>query len=229
VIYDFRNRFATHQPVLWTIANESTGPIAEFGCGHGSTPLLHGIAEARGVSLLTLDGSREWLDRFRPRFESPQHEFRVVDDWDAELGDPRWDEQRYLVFVDQGPFEARAATVARVRHSADYVVLHDSDYFPEHGLFGRAVRPLLGAHDRGERNYDDVFSSWREFFPPEPWPYSPTGPPTLLGSNRCDVARFEIDYDDFLPRWWKLGRTVRGLMPRRVRMELANRAGWGRS
>jgi len=229
VIYDFRNRFATHQPVLWTVASAATGPIAEFGCGNGSTPLLHGIAERLGVPLLTLDDNRDWLERFRPQFENPSHEFTIVQDWEAELARPRWDERRYLVFVDQSSFEMRARTVDRFRRSADYVIVHDSDYFPEHGLFGRSIRPLLGPHDRGERNYDEAFSSWREFFPPEPWPFRPTGPPTLLGSNQHNVARFDIDYDDFLPSWWKLGRNVRRLMPRRVRMELANRVGWGRS
>jgi hypothetical protein len=119
--------------------------------------------------------------------------------------------------------------VERVWLTADYVIVHDCDYFPEHGLFGSVVRPLLGPHDRGERNYDQVFSSWREFFPPEPWPFRQTGPPTLLGSNLHEVDRFDIVYDDFLPLWWKLGRNGRRLLPRRMRMGLANRVGWGRS
>ena len=40
MIYNFRKRVATHQPVLWAFAYAASGPIAEFGCGYGSTPFL---------------------------------------------------------------------------------------------------------------------------------------------------------------------------------------------
>lgn len=229
MLYDFKNRMATHQPVLWTVAHAARGPIAEFGCGYGSTPLLHELSDRLGVRLLTLDSNADWLDRFRPQFESPQHEFRLVSDWSEELARPEWGDGWAIVFVDQAPFEARALTVERVRLSADYVVVHDDDYFPEHGLFGRMIKPLLGPEDRGERDFDDVFSSWREFFPPEPWPFRRTGPPTLLGSNRNDVTAIDVDYERHLPRWWKLLRHTRRLVPQRLRMRVANLAGWARS
>ena len=227
--YDFRNRMATHQPVLWAAAIAAEGAILEFGCGYGSTPLLHGLAEDLGVRLVTLDSDEEWLRRFRSRLESPFHEFRLVQDWASELDKPDWDRDWGLVFVDQSPFEARALTVDRFRDRADYVVVHDSDYFPEHGLFGTALRPLRGPHDLGARDFGDVFSSWREFFPPEPWPFAPTGPPTLLASNRRDVSLVDIDYERHLPLWWRLGRHGRKLVPQTVRMRIANLIGWGRS
>jgi hypothetical protein len=229
VIYDFKNRMATHQPVLWAVARAARGPIAEFGCGNGSTPLLHELTAELGVKLVTLDNNAEWLERFRPSMESPWHEFRLVDDWAVELSRSEWDDGWALVFVDQDPFEARALTVERLRRSADYIVVHDDDYFAEHGLFGVAVRPLLGPHDPGERDFGGAFSSWREFFPPEPWPFRPTGPPTLLGSNLHDVSAIEVDYDRHLPLWWKLGRHARRLLPQTLRMRLANLAGWARS
>ena len=229
MIYDFKNRMATHQPVLWAVARAARGPIAEFGCGNGSTPLLHGLAVELGVKLVTLDNNPEWLERFRPALESPRHEFRLVDDWAVELSRSEWDDGWALVFIDQDPFEARVLTVERFRRTAEYIVVHDDDYFAEHGLFGVAVRPLLGPHDRGERDFGETFSSWREFFPPEPWPFRPTGPPTLLGSNRHDVSEIEVDYERHLPLWWKLGRHVRRLLPQMLRMRLANLAGWARS
>jgi hypothetical protein len=229
MIYDFRNRMATHQPVLWAVAHAANGPIAEFGCGNGSTPFLHEIAGKLGVRLVTLDNNAHWLNRYAPSLESPIHEFRLVDDWAVELARPDWDERWALVFVDQDPFEARALTVERLRDSADYVVVHDDDYFAEHGLFGVAIRPLLGPKDPGERDFGDTFASWREFFPPEPWPFRPTGPPTLLGSNRHDVTSIVIDYERHLPLWWKLGRHARGLIPQSLRMRLANFVGWARS
>src|SRR5712692_2833181 len=100
VIYDFKNRMATHQPVLWAVANVVQGPIAEFGCGNGSTPLLHEIARRRGLRLVTLDNNPEWLERFRSRMQSALHEFRLVEDWSTELARPEWDSGWQLVFID---------------------------------------------------------------------------------------------------------------------------------
>jgi hypothetical protein len=202
--------YRTHQPVLFELANRCTGPIVEFGCGEGSTELLHGVSERRGIPLLTLETDAEWMDRYAPDYESTLHRFELVTDWEEALEAPRWDEQRWgLAFVDQAPWEARAATVRRVRLTTEYVVVHDCDYLPEAGLMGTMIRPLNGPSDRGERHYDDVFSSWKEFFPVEPWPLSTTGPPTLVGSNVHDVSTIDFSYEDYQPsrarRWVHTG------------------------
>lgn len=59
-LYPDNNRFflddwSTHQPVLYAIAMSTTGPIIEFGCGNGSTDLLHEICEKEGRTLITLE------------------------------------------------------------------------------------------------------------------------------------------------------------------------------
>jgi hypothetical protein len=212
-VYDWRNDYATHQPVLYAAALATSGPIAEFGCGHGSTVLLHELAADHGRPLVTLESDPSWLDRFRQRLESPTHEFRLVDDWDAELARSEWDDGWSLVFVDQQPWEARAATVRRVAETAELVVLHDADYVARAGLVGTELEPLAGPRRRGRRDYGDVFASWREFFPPEPWPYARTGPPTLLGSNVRDVHELDVDYRRHVPRSWHVLRHVRRAAP----------------
>jgi hypothetical protein len=214
--------------VLVAAVRASEGPIAEFGCGHGSTPLLHRLAVEQQRRLVTLDSNEGWARRFRERMESQTHEFRLVRDWDVELDRPEWSEQRWgVIFVDQNPFEARAETVRRLRDRADYLVVHDCDYFPRRGLFGREIAPLNGPDDRGMRDYGDTFTSWREIFPPEPWPFKPTGPPTLLGSNTHDVSTLPVRYG--LPLWWRLGRHARSVVPQPVRMRVANLIDWGTS
>ena len=75
-------------------------------------------------------------------------------------------------------------------------MLHDCDYFPANHVFGTVIRPLTGTRDRGERKYDDVFKYYKEFFPLEPWPYAPTGPPTLLASD-AEPCDWEIDYSKY--------------------------------
>jgi hypothetical protein len=154
------------------------------------------------LPLITLETDAAWLSRYAPRLESPLHQFRLVSSWDDELASSEWDGfQCGLVFVDQAPWEARVTTIERFRLTAEYVILHDSSYFPEHGLIGRSLRPVLGPGDIGERTYDDVFTSYKEFFPPEPWPLPSTGPPTLLGSNSrsCDI---DVDLAAFAPPRW---------------------------
>ncbi len=194
----WNNAFATHQPVLYEIAQRCNRPIVEFGCGEGSTRMLHAICRRRGTNLLTLDSDRDWLARYSATLSSSGHEFRVVESWDREL-DAIERQQWGLVFVDQGSWEARAQTVRRLADKADYVIVHDCDALADLELLGSKVRPILGPHDVGERDYGDVFRYWREFFPDAPWPYPVTGPPTLLGSNKHDVTGIAVDFSDHVP------------------------------
>ena len=191
------NQFATHQPVLCTAIQLSQGPVAEFGCGYGSTPLLHAFCAARGRSVVTFESNMEWLEKIRPPYESDFHWFIPVTDWQTILQNPVVRNTAWgLIFVDQAPFEARLWTIKALRELPAYFVVHDCDYFPEHRLFGTAHRKLAGPDDLGLRTYEDVFTSSREYFPLHPWPYAPTGPPTLLGSNHFD-CNIEIDFERF--------------------------------
>jgi SAM-dependent methyltransferase len=221
--YDFRNDLFTHQPVLFAVAERCTGPIAECGCGFGSTLFLHEIAERRGVKVVSLDSDPNWFARFN-HLASPNHEFRYVESWTREMQRPEWDRHWGLVLVDQTDWGDRVLTVERVRSSADYVILHDSSASPAHGL-GQTIRPVNGPRDLGKRDYQDAFSSWREFFPPDPWP-NVDGPPTLLASNRFDVNAVEVNYLKHTPYWWRVGRHLRRVVPQPVRMRIANRIGW---
>ncbi|MBI9087014.1 MAG: hypothetical protein JEZ11_25695 [Desulfobacterales bacterium] len=187
------NNFATHQPVLYSAVQRSKGPVAEFGCGYGSTPLLHKFCAEQGRPVVTFESNAEWIDKIRAEFASDTHWFIEVEDWETIVRHPIVQQTDWgLLFVDQAPFEARLWTVKALGDLPAYFVIHDCDYFPEHGLFGTAHRKLAGPHDTGIRTYDDVFSSYKEFFPLPPWPYAPTGPPTLLASNHFDC---DIDID----------------------------------
>ena len=189
----------THQPVLYEALLRTSGLALEFGCGHNSTELMHRVCEKQNRHLISFEDSKEWLDKFR-HLVTPWHEFVFVKDWSkllVEVGRKAW---MYcgLAFVDQtgAPFEARAHTVQLLKNTAKYIVLHDCDYFPEHGFFGESFAKLNGPQDRGRRTYDDVFRFWNEFFPEEPWLFPRTGPPTLLGSN-FELCDWEIDFSRY--------------------------------
>jgi hypothetical protein len=190
------DQYATHQPVLYTALRHTGGPVIEFGCGQGSTPLLHRYCEARKRELITLDTDAGYLDMFTD-YASRWHTLRLVRDWNTVLSDDRIVGRRWAVaFVDQSPWEARHLTIRAIRYTARFIVLHDCDYFPEHSLFGVSFAPLNGTDNRGERDYGDVFKWWREYFPPDPWPYPKTGPPTLLGSN-FEACDWDVDFGQY--------------------------------
>ncbi|CAN5216969.1 hypothetical protein BH20ACT16_BH20ACT16_03250 [soil metagenome] len=194
----WNNPYATHQPVSYAVAQRCNGPVVEFGCGEGSTRLLHSVCAERGVKLLTLDSDAEWLGRYSRALAGEQHEFRIVESWSDELAEIERHEWG-LVFIDQGSWEARAETARRLAGKAEYLIVHDHDALSDLGLLGSKIRPIAGPHDLGSRDFGDIFSSWREFFPNAPWPYPPTGPPTLLASNRHDVTDISVNFSEHVP------------------------------
>lgn len=190
--------FSTHQPVLYEALLRTKGAIVEFGCGEGSTRMLHELCEQQGRHLFTLDNDWKWLGNYK-KYETARHELIFVDDWEALLRNPGRRSWMYcdVAFIDQSPFEARALAVHLMRETAKFVVVHDTDYFPGTGLFGYNLDPINGSQHRGLRTYEDVFEHWKEFFPLEPWPHPPTGPPILVGSNYepCD---WEVDFEKYV-------------------------------
>jgi len=201
------NRFswddwATHQPVLHAVATATKGPIIEFGCGYGSTDLLHEICEKEGRILITIEDNLEWMSRFTSKYEgkgynpdnsgwhkfffvpgknladieNPAHWVKFMDELDL-LNEIDFD----VCFIDQGPWLARHETVKRMKDKARFVIVHDIDFFPVCNIFGKVVRPTVN-RTAGEFDFQDTFSEFHVYFPNHPWP-ADTGPPTLLGSN----------------------------------------------
>ncbi len=198
----FWDSFSTHQPVLYAVAQATKGPIIEFGCGHGSTDLLHEICEKEGRILITLEDDLPWMKKFLSKYEgkgyeadnSGWHKFFYVPG--KNLKDPEspahWvkflDEFKILdeltfdvCFIDQSPWLARWETLKRMKDKARFVVVHDVDYFPKMHIFGSVIKPISNRRE-GEFDFHDIFLYSKVYFPKQPWP-GDTGPPTLLGSN----------------------------------------------
>ena len=189
--------FSTHQPVLYEAFLRTEGLIVDFGCGEGSTRLLHELCKPTKRHLITFDNNKEYLSKYEDCATS-WHEIIFVDSWVKLLlthEDKPW-LNCDVALIDQAPYEARTLTVQVIKDTAKFVLIHDCDYFPGHGIFGSNVDPIDGAQHRGKRTYGDVFQYYKEFFPLEPWPYPPTGPPTLLASNfeSCD---WDVDYEKY--------------------------------
>jgi hypothetical protein len=207
---------ATHQPVLYEMATRTEGPIVEFGCGHGSTDLLHEVCKQNNRLLITIDDNQERLQKFTQKYlgdgyaedNSGWHRFFFVPKVDKDpescqhwiaffehtalFGDAFFD----VCFIDQSPWQARLETMKRLRSISRYVIMHDCDYFPEKNIAGHTiVRPNYKHNIPGVYNFDDIIKHSKVYYPLKPWPLF-SGPPTLLGSDY--VSEFpEIDYNKY--------------------------------
>lgn len=134
----YDNGWGSHMPILAAVlAKRVDKPILEFGCGFGSTPMLHACAARHGVELHSAESNEEWLRMFADRFAGGAHYFHHVPDgrWDRfaiPWLHPRWS----VAFIDQAPAEARGAAARAMADRADYVVVHDVDHPELYDLLG---------------------------------------------------------------------------------------------
>ena len=191
--------YRTHQPVLYEIATHTDGPIIEFGCGYGSTDMLHEICKKNKRLLISVDDNLEWLLKFSEKYsnDSEWHKFifvpgKPLDDVDnpchwieflnnSELLKMNFD----ICFIDQHPWLGRFETIKFMKNKTRFIILHDCDYFPKSGIFGTTIKPMA-INSPGVFDFSDVFRYSKVYSPLSAWP----GPPTLLASD------FEQDFPD---------------------------------
>lgn len=174
--------YATHQKYLEHYIKKTKGDIVEFGTGHGSTGFILDLIRGTDRKLLSLENDRKWYHKMVELYPpDDQHTYILVKDWKEEL--LKLDKSGYsVVFIDQSPWEARHWTMDYFLDTAEYIIIHDIDYFPKHELFGKMISSF-------NFDFSDKFKKWSVYYPPQPWP-GPTGPPTLVGTN---IDNLEID------------------------------------
>ena len=202
------NGFATHQPVLEKIISLVDGPILELGCGEGSTELIHHYSVEKKIQVLTIESDKQWMERYT-YLQNENHEFianenlneweNLVDEWTEYFVDEskRWG----LVFIDHGEWISRYKCLLKLKDKADYIILHDSCYYPKNFIFGKILEEkseyqcsknypkncgCCHSINTTKRDYSDTFKYSKEF-------NSPYGPPTLLGSEKYDIRDLNID------------------------------------
>lgn len=179
--------YATHQLVLLEILKRTSKPVLELGAGDYSTPQIHDIAKGK---IITIDDSKEWLDKYI-HLKTINHKFFYYNKEKLEAFYDNDNIQWGLVFVDNGTWDARNKAVKKYKDTADYIILHDCDYYPKMSEFGKEIEPMnFRARNMGIRTYDDVFKYWVEFFV-QGW--KTQSPPTLVGSNKICLNDLVID------------------------------------
>ena len=181
------NTYGSHRFVLSEVLKRTTKPVLELGAGDFSTPLIH--EETKSNCVITIDDSKEWATKFKG-LQTDWHKFKVLSvDGIKEFyknDDTEWG----LVFIDNNTWELRSDVIYKYKDIADYIILHDCNYYPENNIFGKIIEKAnMKFHRRGLRDYSDVFKYWIEFFI-KGW--NSQSPPTLLGSNKIHLDDFNI-------------------------------------
>lgn len=189
------NNYASHQPVLEHILKMIKGPILELGCGEGSTELIHYYSKLNNNTVLTIESDLGWMNNYL-HLKDSTHDFLNIKnfkDWQEIIKNKKWG----LVFIDQGDWNSRYESLINVKKNSEYIILHDSCYYPKNNIFGTITDEkndyICAANDRchcknivGKKvDYSDIFLYHKEYI-------SPYGPPTLLGSDNNQVDHIEI-------------------------------------
>lgn len=116
--------YSTHQQMVVKYLLQATGNIIELGSGHYSTPLIHEIAEARGLNAETVDNDKEWLRTFK-HLESDRHSIRHINSWNEFVVEKNYS----VAFVDHAdpPTHPRWLQVLKLIPYSDIIIVHDSE------------------------------------------------------------------------------------------------------
>jgi hypothetical protein len=170
----------SHQQVLLeAIRRSGNKPILELGAGDYSTPLIHEAAKGRYI--VTTDHSKMWLSRYW-KLECKSHAFLLMDDDEVQEYYKRDTTNWGVVFVDSITWDVRVPAIQKYKDTSDYLVIHDTGYSAQIGVFGKLIN--------GIRDFSDWFKYWVEYLPIN---NIPEDPPTVLGSNFFLIEPKEIE------------------------------------
>lgn len=120
--------WGSHLPALMACVAICDGPVLEIGCGHFSTPCLHALCSALGLSLTTLETEDAWRSQFSD-YESPGHRvLKQTTDLVRELAKQKWG----VVLIDDIP-DNRLGWLPLFFNSTKYLLFHDCN-FPQYAV-----------------------------------------------------------------------------------------------
>ena len=116
------------------------------------------------------------------------HIYYYVEDWNKFINELYIDYNNpySIVFIDSSPWESRIQAYNHFKNSAEYILIHDVDYFPNNNIFGKKI-------SNDNFDFSDIFTKWALYYPEKPWP-SISGPPTLVGTNTNKSIFEKIEY-----------------------------------
>lgn len=185
------NVYATHQPYLEAYVRATSGDILEFGTGIGSTALIRKCIEGTKRRLISIEDNLEWYNKMIT--DVPPNEQHTYIYLEKKEEDVHWEEflnsfnhpsTPSVVFIDQSPWSARLKTIDKFYPIAEYIILHDADYYPASNSFGRITDPSLPFTDESKYDFSKELAKYKLYFPPPPWHEYNHGPPTLVATSK---------------------------------------------
>ena len=177
--------YYTHQKFLDFYLKITKGDILELGTGLGSAKIIDDNIKDSKRRVISVDNNLKWINKVKQEYpETDYRKYIYTENWEEileKLKNHNWS----VVFIDQAPWEARIQSYNALKDKAEYVIIHDVDYFPRNNLLGKYISEF-------SFDFSNEFKNWKVYYPETPWPSS-TGPPTLVGTNKDKF----IDYDIF--------------------------------
>lgn len=115
--------YDSHRPMLWmALEHIKPGLAVEFGCGYGSTQLLHRYCQMQARNFISFETNAEYAKKFPT----------IV----TKIGDYFWanahnNEPVTIVFIDSAPGEQRAALL-KYWANTPVLIVHDTEPGAEH-------------------------------------------------------------------------------------------------
>ena len=190
-----KNPYGTHKYIVKKILTnlskkQKSLTIVEVGSGESSTKVFADFAKNNNHFFYSFETNKEYFLKIIKKIKIESTEkysvnLKFIENYDMVKN---FKNNIDFLFIDCAPWESRVSLLNYFKKKAKIIIIHDCDYFPNNKMFGKLVRPINNIKDTGYRNYDDVFSSWYEYFPRRF--HSKTGPPTLIGSNIVNVIQY---------------------------------------
>ena len=109
------NDWDSHRPLLWLAVNlAQVNKVWEFGCGYGSTKLLHNYCIEQGISFGSVDTNKDWAKKFE--CTNHVHSYDLI----GKIGEA-------ILFVDCAPGEIRKLIIDKYKDDAKVIIVHDSE------------------------------------------------------------------------------------------------------
>lgn len=120
--------FSSHQPVLIHLLNTiKEGRVLEFGMGYNSTPIMNLICGMQDRKLLSLETDEVWLNKFID-YKGENHNILFMKPHElAKYNHKLFSEKYSIVFVDGAPAQLRQPFLEKIKDSADYIIIHDTE------------------------------------------------------------------------------------------------------